>query len=232
MPVIVIVVAGAAANFGGVPVQQRHNGVIGQPPALDAEIVNHISQTKVPHVREYNTGPGGLRQMCGSLSKCSMDLMRASARCFAASRPPQKFSVSWTRRSAITRSRAATLATRPAWRCAKASLTAWKAHCWARWRYGNWDIRRELAMSYFEHYYNPAGDKTLRAYSRPVNLTRFDRGIRWSETFEEVWAIPEYLCEIPHTSILTPAMDAVWAAWIHPCTTPGALEESVNLFST
>ena len=62
-------------------------------------------------------------------------------------------------------------------------------------------------MSYFEHYYNPAGEKTLRAFSRPVNLARFDRGIRWSETFEEVWAIPEYLCEIPHTSILTRAME-------------------------
>jgi len=25
---------------------------------------------------------------------------------------------------------------------------------------------RELALSYFEHYYNPRGEKTLRAYSR------------------------------------------------------------------
>src|SRR6266853_344778 len=66
---------------------------------------------------------------------------------------------------------------------------------------------RELAMSYFEHYYNPAGEKTLSAYSRPVNLVRFDRGVRWSETLEEVWAIPEYLCEIPHTNILKPAME-------------------------
>ncbi len=33
----------------------------------------------------------------------------------------------------------------------------------------------ELVMSYFEHYYNPAGEKTLRTYSRPVNLKRFDR---------------------------------------------------------
>ena len=33
---------------------------------------------------------------------------------------------------------------------------------------------RELAMSYFEHYFNPAGEKTLRAYSRPVNLRQFD----------------------------------------------------------
>ena len=37
---------------------------------------------------------------------------------------------------------------------------------------------RELALSYFEHYYNLKGEKTLRAYSRPVNLTRFD-SIDW-----------------------------------------------------
>src|ERR1700680_4601223 len=28
---------------------------------------------------------------------------------------------------------------------------------------------RELAMSYFEHFYNRRGEKTLRAYSRPVD---------------------------------------------------------------
>ncbi|HEV2687783.1 MAG TPA: hypothetical protein VGV35_04490, partial [Bryobacteraceae bacterium] len=66
---------------------------------------------------------------------------------------------------------------------------------------------RELAMSYFEDYFNPAGEKTLRAYSRPVNLARFDRGIAWMTTFDEVWAIPEYLCEIPHTSMVTKAME-------------------------
>jgi hypothetical protein len=66
---------------------------------------------------------------------------------------------------------------------------------------------RELTMSYFEHYYNPAGEKTLRAYSRPVNLARFDRSLRWMTTLEEVWAIPEHLCVIPHTSILTKTME-------------------------
>jgi len=66
MPVIVIAVAGAAADFGRLPVEQRHNRVVGQPAALDAEVVNHIAQTKVAHFREYNTGPGGRRQMCGS----------------------------------------------------------------------------------------------------------------------------------------------------------------------
>ena len=53
---------------------------------------------------------------------------------------------------------------------------------------------RELAMSYFEHYYNPAGEKTLRAYSRPVNLARFDRSLQWMTTLDEVWDIPGHLC--------------------------------------
>jgi len=66
---------------------------------------------------------------------------------------------------------------------------------------------RELAMSYFEHYFNPAGEKTLRAYSRPVNLARFDRGVEWMTTEEQVWAIPEYLCDIPHSSVLKPGTE-------------------------
>lgn len=60
---------------------------------------------------------------------------------------------------------------------------------------------RELVMSYFEHYYNPAGEKTLRAYSRPVSLTRFDR-MDWMTAERDVWEIPNHLCEIPHTSIV------------------------------
>jgi hypothetical protein len=66
---------------------------------------------------------------------------------------------------------------------------------------------RELAMSYFEHYYNPAGEKTLRAYSRPVNLARFDRTIQWMTTPDEVWEIPGHLCVVPHTRILDPPME-------------------------
>src|SRR5437870_8882852 len=62
---------------------------------------------------------------------------------------------------------------------------------------------RELALSYFEHYYNLKGEKTLRAYSRPVNLTRFDR-IGWMTSEEALWAIPEHLCEIKHTPIFHP----------------------------
>jgi len=62
---------------------------------------------------------------------------------------------------------------------------------------------RELALSYFEHYYNLAGEKTLRAYSRPVNLARFD-SIDWDDVGEPLWPIPEYLVEIKHTAIFEP----------------------------
>jgi hypothetical protein len=34
---------------------------------------------------------------------------------------------------------------------------------------------RELVMSYFDGYINLRGERTLRAYSRPVRLSRFDR---------------------------------------------------------
>jgi len=62
---------------------------------------------------------------------------------------------------------------------------------------------RELVMSYFEHYFNKAGEKTLRTYSRPVSLRRFDR-IGWTTREECVWEIPNYLCDIAHTPILPP----------------------------
>jgi hypothetical protein len=60
---------------------------------------------------------------------------------------------------------------------------------------------RELVMSYFEHYYNLKGEKTLRGFSRPVNLSRFDH-LHWITTEEDVWEIPEYLTTISHTPIL------------------------------
>jgi hypothetical protein len=65
---------------------------------------------------------------------------------------------------------------------------------------------RELVMSYFEHYFNLAGEKTLRRYSRPVNLARFDR-IGWMTSPEDVWAIPEYLLAISHTPLLTTELE-------------------------
>ena len=67
---------------------------------------------------------------------------------------------------------------------------------------------REMVMSYFEDYINLRGDRTLRAHSRPVNLARFDR-LRpgWMTSEADLWWIPEHLVEIPHTPILTPALE-------------------------
>jgi hypothetical protein len=65
---------------------------------------------------------------------------------------------------------------------------------------------RELAMSYFNIYFNLRGERTLRRYSRPVNLARFDH-FNWMTTEKPIWFVAEYLCEIPHISLLTPAME-------------------------
>ena len=68
---------------------------------------------------------------------------------------------------------------------------------------------RELALSYFEHYYNLNGEKTLRAYSRPVSLARFDP-IDWMTTEEPLWAIADYLCTIKHTRIFNGNMGRMY----------------------
>ncbi len=61
---------------------------------------------------------------------------------------------------------------------------------------------RELAMSYFDCYFNLKGEKSLRGHSRrPVDLRRFDRTLQWMTTENEVWEIPTYLCEIAHVPV-------------------------------
>src|ERR671936_150299 len=62
---------------------------------------------------------------------------------------------------------------------------------------------RELAMSYFEHYFNLEGERTLRGYGRPVNLSRFDR-MHWMTREDDLWAIAEHLERIPHVTLVPP----------------------------
>jgi hypothetical protein len=64
---------------------------------------------------------------------------------------------------------------------------------------------RELALSYFHIYFNLRGERTLRRYSRPVNLTRFD-GKHWMTSEKNIWFVAEYLCEIPHRELLKPVL--------------------------
>jgi len=65
---------------------------------------------------------------------------------------------------------------------------------------------RELALSYFNIYFNLRFERTLRRYSRPVNLARFDDR-NWMTTDKPIWFIAEYLCEIRHFSLLPAGAD-------------------------
>ena len=68
---------------------------------------------------------------------------------------------------------------------------------------------RELVMSYFEGYINLRGDRTLRAYSDPVNLARFDRGRPgWMTTDGDLWWVAEHLVGVRHKRLLDRAMIA------------------------
>jgi hypothetical protein len=56
---------------------------------------------------------------------------------------------------------------------------------------------RELALSYFDSYFNLRGERTLRSYSVPVNLARLDRR-HWMTSEEDVWCVPELLIAARH----------------------------------
>ncbi|MFN2386312.1 MAG: hypothetical protein ABR576_08510 [Thermoanaerobaculia bacterium] len=63
---------------------------------------------------------------------------------------------------------------------------------------------RDLALSYFESYFNLRRQKTLRRFSRPFDLSRFDsRG--WMTAEEDLWYIPNFLAEeVRHYPLLSP----------------------------
>ncbi len=62
---------------------------------------------------------------------------------------------------------------------------------------------RELVMSYFDFYFNIKGEKTMRSYSNPVDLSKFDKR-NWMTTEENLDFIGDYLNDIKHKRILTP----------------------------
>ena len=63
---------------------------------------------------------------------------------------------------------------------------------------------RELALSYFDVYFNLRGDRTLRTFSRPVNMKRFDH-LGWMTSEKPVWFVAEYLLTISHTPLISRA---------------------------
>jgi len=77
-------------------------------------------------------------------------------------------------------------------------------HAVLRYREPVYRSLRELVVSYFHEYFtNTDGKKTLRRYSRPVDLSMFDDE-GWTASGEDVWCVPEYLAETRHYKLLEP----------------------------
>ena len=66
---------------------------------------------------------------------------------------------------------------------------------------------RELVMSYFEQYYNVDREKTLRAYTRPLNLRAFDK-YQWMTCNETMKRIEQRLSKMRPVPLLTRRMIA------------------------
>jgi hypothetical protein len=61
---------------------------------------------------------------------------------------------------------------------------------------------RELVMSYFDFYFNLNGEKSLRGYSLPQNLRRFDK-INWRTTQTDLENIGYYLDKVKHFPVVS-----------------------------
>jgi hypothetical protein len=74
-------------------------------------------------------------------------------------------------------------------------------HIWLRWRDPVYRSLRELAMSYF-HEYVRGKRKTLRSYSGPVDLRRFDPKL-WVTNGEDCWDVGAALDDVRHYPLVT-----------------------------
>ena len=64
---------------------------------------------------------------------------------------------------------------------------------------------RELIMSYFDFYFNLNGDKSLRSYSRPLDLSVYN-GRHWSTTDEDLEYIGDKLESMYHYPVIDERM--------------------------
>ncbi len=75
-------------------------------------------------------------------------------------------------------------------------------HAVLRYREPVYNSIRELIMSFFHEYFTDNGIKTLRSYTKPINLSRFDKS-NWKTSEEDLWEIANYLVDVKHYPILT-----------------------------
>lgn len=60
---------------------------------------------------------------------------------------------------------------------------------------------KELVMSFFHEYFDDSGKKTLRSFSMPVDLSKFDKR-NWVTEEKDLWYINDYLADVRHYPIL------------------------------
>lgn len=76
-----------------------------------------------------------------------------------------------------------------------------------RFREAVYQSLRELVMSYFENHYNVLGEKTLRGFTVPLDLSRLD-DLAWMESDDGLETVAERLDALDRTPVLTAGMIA------------------------
>lgn len=79
-----------------------------------------------------------------------------------------------------------------------------------RWRDPVFRSLRELVMSYFDPYFNTRGVRSLRSYSAPVDLRRFD-ALSWRTTEHPLDQVEDWLYRIRHYPLITRSMERALA---------------------
>ncbi len=78
-------------------------------------------------------------------------------------------------------------------------------HAILRYRDPIYKSIRELVMSFFNEYFLENGKKTLRSYSQPIDLSRFDK-FEWMTSGKNLEFINKSFGNIPHVPILNKKM--------------------------
>jgi len=76
-----------------------------------------------------------------------------------------------------------------------------------RFREAVYQSLRELVMSYFEGFYNVLGEKSLRGFTVPLDLSRLD-GLAWMEADDGLETIADRLDALDRTPVMTGGMVA------------------------
>jgi hypothetical protein len=75
-------------------------------------------------------------------------------------------------------------------------------HAVLRYRDAIYKDVRELAMSYFHEYILPDGEKTLRSFSKPFDLSRY-KPERWVTAEDDLFWLVEALDDSPHVDLMS-----------------------------